>query len=954
MLFTELTILIYIYLCIETKIAALLEPDSYFLTLQSDQKQIIISRPPPNEDEDEIEPFEDTIKPNTYYSDEQWVDINEPDENEQEPSIPPMDYTIVPKNAIDQFSGNLTKEKKARFTRDFLPTKVQLQLQNPFGKDNLFQCFMSQPVFRHIWIPLTKSGFLSNLAKKNLAAAMPEYRTLLFCFRKYSTIDFSPLRNFNPKWNEENDFVQDRIDMTTAALLHYDGDIASVVRYVGGVHTYADINVPTILANLKPILTPDIWNDLERVYTKGCPSQANIQDTENNYQAYRKFGNHKPAEENAPILKKALVKTSKRSLMLMADDQMADFCPNVKFSPLSVVDVDHRYRKPRPITDCTARPEPWCDAVNDWTSSDNEPAITFGEAWLNFLVWNYNLAITYPLERKCTARDDIQNAFPRLKHYPNIVGMYSTKFFKIWCINIGQTFGENTSPASFDVLARARNQASQYRWYQPTVLEDAKQYIPVLPIAQPLTLTEQNNMTKATADTTNKGVLDNNGNRLAPPFNHHVDDNMYSDIASEFPKALSASILGAYDTLGYPQKIMQGPEAIEWTKFLDQITHIDEPIGYGIDLHRLKVYLPLPKRAILCQKILPWITTMACCTLRDAAELIGSLIHAVQTNPIAKARFFGLQNMFRYALRTQYHKTKAWYTRSGKAKYLSQKLPRNMHRLEALVSKDMATTLWNTKATTPIRQDIKDELQFLYDWLKEDTKPWEIPIGHLIPRDTTIQSTGDASEMALGAFNHHFQFWFGVMYGPEIYSLIKASTIHINALEFTANILQIAAYIVFTESPALMQKYHTTNPPLPQEPVLSIQTDNQVSQNWTASITSKSESGQNLVILYSLMLERSPATKIVAEYLPGELNVTADVISRPPAPLTNPPVTHFHQIYQTKKELQHYLYFQPSPELLSNLCSLLRSKQKVTPIFLPKNLGQFSQDGTTISYSVLK
>ncbi|KAI2490464.1 hypothetical protein MHU86_24117 [Fragilaria crotonensis] len=54
------------------------------------------------------------------------------------------------------------------FRCDNLPTSVQVQLDQPFGKDSLQQSFYSAKSLCHILLPLLKSGFLSCRATKAL------------------------------------------------------------------------------------------------------------------------------------------------------------------------------------------------------------------------------------------------------------------------------------------------------------------------------------------------------------------------------------------------------------------------------------------------------------------------------------------------------------------------------------------------------------------------------------------------------------------------------------------------------------------------------------------------------------------------------------------------------------------------------------------------------------------
>ena len=62
--------------------------------------------------------------------------------------------------------GKLTTKKLEQFASDILPTSVQIQLNQPFGKDSLQHSFYAAKSFNHILLPLLKSGFLSCRATK--------------------------------------------------------------------------------------------------------------------------------------------------------------------------------------------------------------------------------------------------------------------------------------------------------------------------------------------------------------------------------------------------------------------------------------------------------------------------------------------------------------------------------------------------------------------------------------------------------------------------------------------------------------------------------------------------------------------------------------------------------------------------------------------------------------------
>ena len=57
--------------------------------------------------------------------------------------------------------GRLTTQKLEAIAAAKLPTSVQVQLAQTFGKDSLSQSFFSQKCFCHVLLPVLKSGYLS-------------------------------------------------------------------------------------------------------------------------------------------------------------------------------------------------------------------------------------------------------------------------------------------------------------------------------------------------------------------------------------------------------------------------------------------------------------------------------------------------------------------------------------------------------------------------------------------------------------------------------------------------------------------------------------------------------------------------------------------------------------------------------------------------------------------------
>jgi hypothetical protein len=119
-------------------------------------------------------------------------------------------------------------------------------------------------------------------------------------------------------------------------------------------------------------------------------------------------------------------------------------------------------------------------------------------------------------------------------------------------MNTGLTFGDNTSPSNWEPIARARQQLAQHLWHQHDIIERGRKYLPEITFEPPATPTERAQFTRAIQDSLNPGVIDTNGKRISPRYNHHVDDNMYGDISENMERTAAASIVSLYEIAGYP------------------------------------------------------------------------------------------------------------------------------------------------------------------------------------------------------------------------------------------------------------------------------------------------------------------------------------------------------------------------------------------------------------------
>ena len=149
-------------------------------------------------------------------------------DHHQEPATinqPPGVSTVTD----DWSTGNLTSKRLDDFATKIFPKPVQIQLAQPFGKDSIRHSFCAEKCLRHVLLPLLKSGFLTCRATENFERASSQVRQLQIMRKKYRNVDFLPIQGFQSDWEGTSTIRADWKAMTSACLLHFDGDVATMV-----------------------------------------------------------------------------------------------------------------------------------------------------------------------------------------------------------------------------------------------------------------------------------------------------------------------------------------------------------------------------------------------------------------------------------------------------------------------------------------------------------------------------------------------------------------------------------------------------------------------------------------------------------------------------------------------------------------------------------------------------
>ena len=251
---------------------------------------------------------------------------------------------------------------------------------------------------------------------------------------------------------------------------------------------------------------------------------------------------------------------------------------------------------------------------------------------------------------------------------------------------------------------------------------------------------------KAQKDALNTGVLDSQGNRLPPTFDMQVDSCMYVDIEKYIKRTATMSIIGLKDLSGAAQPFQEHPLSFKkWDPLYGKLRLL---VGNGVNTRRIVILISkdrqLKIRCFLQEE--EWIVSSHSKTIGQICTVLGILNSAAEYFPWARAQLFVLEHLFRIAIRTCYIQAKASKKCKEDISAKKQRLPPSMYyrmtSIEAVVEAQFAYAN-DLKITIP--EHATAGVLIIYKYLVKN-KPWECPIGHIVPRTPTWTSYGDARE----------------------------------------------------------------------------------------------------------------------------------------------------------------------------------------------------------------
>jgi hypothetical protein len=822
----------------------------------------------------------------------------------------------------------------------------QAQKNQPFGKDNLSQAYTTEPSVLHILLPVLKSGFLSPKDTRKLCKSTPPVRQLWQEYNRVRKLDWKPLCRPNPNWETQEQIDDGRVDLRMAMLFHFNMDLAAVQRTIGGNHVGAHRDVPSILANVRDLLDPKLFNDLKRVLVDGAPAKFNTEGTQQEFAEMHQYGNHPSLSSDLPKVMKTMNKEDRKDHVLTFPAWLAPFIPHLMVAPNGLVVKPGK--NDRLVYDASYMHHQDSRPFNLFIDLKDEPDIVFGDAWTRFLAAIYNLRISFPNIEIYLFDDDVASAFRQVKYNPNVISAKGFIIDKYLFIATGLTFGDRSSPPNFEPIARARMALSTELSTGRHPVPEFPEYLTQVQFAAPPS--PEVRFAPACADRFNPGVSVPADGSLPPiAYNMHVDDNLYAAAGvAQMKWAMRCSIAGLQGILGPNEPALRSCQP-DMEKFLAlPVSYERRQLGFVTNTRTMTVTIPDDKRQEFLRLLARWGTgsTRYSFTLSDASELLGIFLHLCR---VCHWGHFLFQNLSAAMTLTMDSNARRLMTSSDFRDFLASR-DQYRHRPAdsskyRFFSKQVARALYNSKARTYITPAIRDEIDFVIHILSHpDTYRWESPIAHLIPREPNGEVHQDACPRGAGGFSADLDYWWTVSWPWEIYARTQLpstdpSFISNNLLEFAAIIFGLAGAILAWE--ALPESVR------PVHPFYLFWSDNMSARAWSRKVSGiKTPQGRSLARIFAHLLMFSDLG-VETEHIQGKQNVVADFLSR--VSLTHNVLSFtYHDLQIRFPWLTLSRRFVPSNDLRALVFTAL-SKPSVNIPTTRVKLGLLSAESTTSS-----
>lgn len=587
----------------------------------------------------------------------------------------------------------------------------------------------------------------------DISSIHPDYAALIEYVPVLLTVPFRDLLRPRLTYATQEKIDKHRVRMLAACAVHYNLDFGLVTRFLGGEYTARWRDTEAILNLVRGLISDDDLGHMRRILTIGCPASFNWEESAINKEIFVRRAATSPILRRMDIVNKALNKEERNSHLIPFPRYLVRASSVAHHVPQAIIIKPGK--KDRLVWDGSTKKYAQEVTMNEVTPIIDEAIITFGYIYMAFLVWIWNLRITYPTDDIILAFIDISSCFRWPRIFPCLVGAFGFIIGPIYYAANAMVFGSKASATSWEPFRRAIAALAEHysgSSGRESLLRKHEAMLNLINITSPV-VDLSTPQTPAARCSINQGVLLPDGTSRNTPHFIYVDDNLMADTANNMKYTLAAAIESIYAILGFPSPDIR-PSAIaidKWTTLCLGTSQI--LLGLIFDSRAMTVGTTHEFRAETLSILqTSWHHARQSFTIHELEIIVGKLGRIGQSFRPLYHLMPHLYASIAYALRqnTSYLANTSREFRELVRRAKLKPSTDDDKREVAFAIQQSAQLLHKVDVRYRIPISLREELDYISTLLADDSIQLTTHIGHIVPRTYSFEAAADSCKFAGG------------------------------------------------------------------------------------------------------------------------------------------------------------------------------------------------------------
>ena len=281
---------------------------------------------------------------------------------------------------------------------------------------------------------------------RHLCLMCKVFASLVPKIARWLTVDFSLLREPWYNYEQQEQINPHRVDMASAAMVHFGLDPGKFVRWMGGEYTGYHRDVKKTLVAVHPHVTVEDYNHIERILLNSCPEELMFTEPLSNKLEMIRRGNLKSFDKHPDLVKKAMNKEDRYSHLVPIDEDICRASAYLRHTIQTVVMKPGKNN--RLVWDGMTTLLALDIVMNQVTPVDREAPITFGHVKIQLYNDIYNARIRHPHEVILLGMADIKACFRFPRIHPDLTGAFGFLAGGFYNLATAMVFRSTTSTSS--------------------------------------------------------------------------------------------------------------------------------------------------------------------------------------------------------------------------------------------------------------------------------------------------------------------------------------------------------------------------------------------------------------------------------------------------------------------------------------------------------------------------